>query len=230
MPLCGAHVMVLSTDQQFIATHRRVLADNWTTVHAATLDDARSPALFTAVVNSPDVIVLDRQSIPEPGRRMRNARRRFPTSAILVANARDDAECLHYLNEGADDACTVGSPAYETRLHALTRRARALNGDMRIALGDIVVDREHRRVWCAGQELSLAAREFDVFLCLFQYAPRPVDKESLSVFVWGEEERPRTNTVEVYVGYLRRRLSVSRSVTIETIRGAGYALMTKSGT
>jgi two-component system response regulator MprA len=220
--------MVVSTDPHFISAHVRVLADDWTTVEPAAVSPAQLPALFDAAVKSPDVIVLDRRSIPEPARRMRNARRRFPTSAILVANARDDAECLSYLNEGADDACAAGSPAYEARLNALTRRARALNADMRVALGDLVVDREHRRLWCSGTELELAAREFDVFLCLFQCTPRAVDKESLSVFVWGEEARPRTNTVEVYVGYLRKRLSPSRGVVIETIRGVGYALVART--
>lgn len=224
----GAHVIVLSTDPHFLAAHVRVLADDWTTVESAAIDLTRSPVLFDAGIKSPDVIVLDRQSIPEPALRMRNARRRFPTSAILVANVRDDAECLSYLNEGADDACVAGSPLYEARLHALTRRARALNSDIRVALGDLVVDREHRRLWCSGRELELAAREFDVFLCLFQCAPRALDKESLSILVWGEEARPRTNTVEVYVGYLRKRLSASRQVAIETIRGGGYALVIKS--
>ncbi len=228
MTSCGAHVMVISADPHFIATHVRVLADDWTTVEAPAVGTARSPVLLDVEVKSPDVIVLDRRSIPEPARRMRNARRRFPTSAILVANARDDAECLSYLNEGADDACAADSPAYEARLHAMARRARALNADMRVVLGDLVVDREHRRLWCSGKELALAAREFDVFLCLFQCAPRAVDKESLSVFVWGEEARPRTNTVEVYIGYLRRRLSTSRRVSIETIRGTGYALVSRS--
>jgi DNA-binding response OmpR family regulator len=148
--------------------------------------------------------------------------------AIIVGNAHSDAECQAFLNQGADDAYVINSPMCEVRLHALTRRARALNADMRIALGDLVVDREHRRLWCAGAEVYLSGREFDVFICLFHSAASAVEKEALSLAVWREDGADKANAVEVYIGYLRKKLAESRVVTIETMRRVGYALVARA--
>jgi DNA-binding response OmpR family regulator len=90
-------------------------------------------------------------------------------------------------------------------------------------VGDVVFDRESRRVWCAGREVEMTPREQAILDCLFWYAPEPVGAQTLSDFVWGNEPvTSRRGLVEVYVGYVRRKLAASRAVVIRTVRGVGY--------
>ena len=89
--------------------------------------------------------------------------------------------------------------------------------------GDILFDRESRRVWCAGREVELTRTEESFLDCLFWHAPRPVSVTTLTDFVWGDEVSPeRRAMVRVYIGYLRTKLEPSRRVVIRTVRGLGY--------
>ena len=216
-----ARIGLCTNDATLLALVERTLVDEETQVvrfaHDAGVDKERADP-------QPDVVLLDRATVSDIGRRMRLARRRWPTTAIVVLSARDDADCARLLDEGADDVCIVRSSLLPSRLHAIARRARTLNADKRIAVGDVVLDREHRRVWCAGDEVSLSPREYDVLSCLVHYAPRVVGRQTLTEYVWGMATPARPNTVEVYVGYLRRKLARSRTVAIETVRRAGYLL------
>jgi DNA-binding response OmpR family regulator len=218
---CVARIAVASNDAALVALIEHTLADEGTQVVRLGYDagipvDRAEP--------QPDVVLLDRATLSDIERRMRLARRRWPTTPIVVLSARDEADCARLLDEGADDVCVVRSSLLPSRLHAIARRARTLNADKRIAVGDVVLDREHRRVWCAGDEVNLSPREYDVLSCLVHYAPRVVGRQTLTEFVWGMTTTARPNTVEVYVGYLRRKLARSREVAIETVRHAGYLL------
>jgi two-component system OmpR family response regulator len=183
------------------------------------------PADSAASWNRPDVVILDGSSPDEANRRMRYLRHRWPTLLIAVVNASDDAVIAGLLDAGADDAIMRGASVLGARLHAVTRRARTINAGSRIAVGDIVFDREAHRVWCAGQEVQMTPREFAMLDCMFWNAPRPVGPITLADFVWGDAEAAsgaRRSVVEVYIGYLRRKLAASRSVIIRTVRGKGY--------
>jgi DNA-binding response OmpR family regulator len=171
-----------------------------------------------------DVVVLDYPSISDISRRIRILRSQWPMCGIIVLNVCGVRECASLLDEGADDACTRSSHLVVERLHALMRRARTLNAGFRSAVGDVVVDREHRRVWCAAQEVPLSVKEYDVLLCLFDHSPRVVAKSMLATIVWHGDSPPNRNTVEVYVGYVRRKLAASRLIQIRTVRGTGYIL------
>ena len=219
---CVARIALASRDPALVALIKRTLADEGTEVFLLA-DDNGLPLAHDAV-QRPDVVLLDRATLAEFGRCMRLVRRRWPTTPIVVLSARDDRDCARLLDEGADDVCIAGSSLLSARLHASARRARTLNADNRISVGDVVLDREHRRVWCAGDEVNLSPREYDVLSCLVHYAPHVVGRQTLTEFVWGVTTAPRPNTVEVYVGYLRRKLARSREVAIETVRRAGYLL------
>jgi DNA-binding response OmpR family regulator len=171
-----------------------------------------------------DVVVLDYPSIPDISRRIRILRSQWPMCGIIVLNVSAVRECASLLDEGADDACTRSSHLVVERIHALMRRARTLNAGFRSAVGDVVVDREHRRVWCATREVPLSVKEYDVLLCLFDHSPRVVAKSTLATIVWRGDSPPNRNTVEVYVGYVRRKLAASRLMRIRTVRGTGYIL------
>jgi DNA-binding response OmpR family regulator len=213
----GARVAVVTRTGGTVSAVRRWLTDEVTSV--VHLEDLAS----LHGTERPDVIVIDRALLGGDAA-MRRLRQRWPTVSIVVVHAADAVDVARLLDSGADDAVEVESPVVESRLHAVTRRARTLNAGARIAIGDIVFDRESRRVWCAGREIDLTPTEQAFLDCLFWHAPDVVDADTLIDFVWGEESTPpKQRLVRVYVGYLRTKLASSRQVVIRTIRGVGYA-------
>jgi DNA-binding response OmpR family regulator len=198
-----------------------LIGDEVTTVvrHAATADGQ----LDTELWERPDVLVIDRAAVRDVARDIWHLRRRWPTIFITVLNAHDEADTVRLLNAGADDAILTDSMLLRSRLQAMARRARTVNAGSRIAIGDVVFDREARRVWCNGVEVAMTPRECAVIDCLFWNSPRAVGVSTLADFVWGDRSvAERRNVIEVYIGYVRRKLRASQSVVLRTIRGVGY--------
>jgi DNA-binding response OmpR family regulator len=172
----------------------------------------------------PDVLVVERTALRDLAREIWHLRRRWPTIFIAVVNVRDEEDAARMLDAGADDAIPVGSRLLRPRLLAMARRARTVNAGSRIAIGDVVFDREARRVWCNGAEVPMTPRECAVIDCLFWNSPHPVGVSTLADFVWGDTSvAHRRNVIDVYIGYVRRKLSASRSVVLRTVRGVGYS-------
>jgi DNA-binding response OmpR family regulator len=215
-----ASVAVITGDASLVQHIALILADGQTQV---LWPETRTKEGHAAFASRPDVIVLDRRESPAIEAQIRRLRRRWPTVDIVVVNAAGERELSALLDAGADDAVTIESSVLPARLHASARRARTVNAGARIAVGDVIFDRESRRVWCAGREVGMTPREQSLLDCLFWYAPEPVGTQTLSDFVWGDEPvTSRRGLVEVYVGYVRRKLSTSRAVAIRTVRGVGY--------
>lgn len=154
---------------------------------------------------------------------VQRARRRWPTVGICCLGCSD---VVSVLSAGADDAVPASAgPAVEAaQLAAAFRRARIASAQLRVAFGDVVYDREARRVWCAGVEVMLTPRELRLFDILFLRAGAPVSVDTLQDYVWKEEFPRESNALAVYVSYLRRKLSTSRLAALESIRGVGYRL------
>lgn len=171
----------------------------------------------------PDLVVLDAADPGDCVARIQYLRRRWPTLYVAVTGAEGVREVRQLMAAGADDAVAACSPSFVSRLRAAARRASIVNASIRIAVGDIVFERETHRVWCAGREIRMAPRELGVLDCLFWHAPNVVSPEVVLDFVWGDAPiTTRRGVVEVYIGYLRRKLAASRTVVIGTVRGAGY--------
>jgi DNA-binding response OmpR family regulator len=179
-------------------------------------------ASFASV--APDVVVLDDASGERDAEQeIRQLRRRQPSLHIVYVRVSDEKRSISLLHGGADDAIITGSPTLVARLQAATRRARTVNAGSRIAVGDIVFDREARRVWCAGREVDLTPHEYGIVDCLFWHAPKPVGVDTLADFVWGDQSSTNKRTlVQVYVSYVRKKLAKSAQVAIRFARGAGY--------
>jgi two-component system, OmpR family, response regulator len=171
----------------------------------------------------PDLVVLDARSYGDVLEQTRYLRRRWPTLHVVVVNAPSVSTVLELMEAGADDATVQITTAFRARLRSTVRRAGAMNAASRIAVGDIVFEREAHRVWCAGREVDMSPREFAVLDCLFWKAPGIVSADSLADFVWGDASiKARRGVVEVYISYLRRKLAASEQVVIRTVRGEGY--------
>jgi two-component system OmpR family response regulator len=185
-------------------------------------------ALMQAAVWDYDGIVLDVMLPNRDGFEVcRMLRERDCWAPILVLTARGQLDDrIRGLDVGADDYLIKPFDFGEllARLRALVRRAPAQR-PVRLEVGDLVVDPATHEVARAGVPVALTAREFAVLEYLARHAGEAVTRASLLDHVWDENFQGSTNIVDVYVGYLRRKLEqpFDRPL-IRTIRGVGYAL------
>jgi DNA-binding response OmpR family regulator len=175
-----------------------------------------------------DVIVLDIMLPKKNGYKVcAELRAAGVATPILMLTAKqgelDEAEAL---DTGADDFLSkpFAFVVLLARLRALTRRATALsNGGDRLQRGDLVIDARHRRCWRGANEIQLTARELDLLSAIVKASPHPVSKGTILEDVWGTSFEGDPNVVEVYVGYLRRKIDTPfQRTSLQTVRGVGY--------
>src|SRR3954469_11621151 len=187
-------------------------------------------ALLQAAVWAHDAVVLDGMLPQRDGRAVCAAlRERGCWAPVLMVAARDQVpDRVRGLDAGADDY--LGKPfAFDEllpRLRALLRPAPA-ERPARLEVGDLVVDPGTREVTRAGTPVELTAREFAVLEYLARYADEAVTRTRLLEHVWDENYVGSTNVVDVYVGYLRKKLEQPfDQPMIPTLRGVGWTLET----
>ena len=154
---------------------------------------------------------------------LKDLRGRDVSTPVLILSARDTREDkVGGLDAGADDYLTKPFDLEElqARLRALLRRSTGASGPV-LSHGDLVLDPAARQVFLAGQGLALSAREFTLLHDLLAHKGRIRSKAELeeSLYAWGEEKE--SNTVEVYIHHLRKKLG---SDFIRTVRGLGYVV------
>lgn len=154
---------------------------------------------------------------------LRLMRRRGATIPVIILTARDDTtDKVAGLDAGASDYITK-----PFSLEELLARVRArLRDEQRVEptvleAGDVALDLRTRRAMVGGETVPLTAREFTMLETFLRHRDQVLSKEQLLSHVWGYDFDPGSNVVEVYVGYLRRKLGGER---IETVRGMGYRL------
>jgi DNA-binding response OmpR family regulator len=144
---------------------------------------------------------------------------------VLMLSAKDgEYDQADGLDCGADDYLTkpFSYVVLLARLRALLRRGAPTRPTV-LRMGDLELDPASRSVTCAGEAVSLTAREYAVLEYLMRRPDQVVSKIELLDHVWDAAADTAPNVVEVYVGYLRRKLGRDR---LETVRGAGYRLAT----
>ena len=142
---------------------------------------------------------------------------------VLMLSAKDgEYDQADGLDCGADDYLTkpFSYVVLLARLRALLRRG-GRERPVVLAHGDVELDPAERRVTVAGGEVALTAREFALLEYLIRHPGQVVSKTELLDHVWDAALETAPNAVEVYVGYLRRKIGRER---LETVRGAGYRL------
>jgi two-component system, OmpR family, phosphate regulon response regulator PhoB len=178
----------------------------------------------------PDLLVLD-WMLPglsgiELCRRLR-ARPETERLPIIMLTARgEESERLRGLSTGADDYIVkpFSVPELIARIQALLRRARPERIANVLSAGEVELDRERRRVFRSGRELSLGPTEFRLLEFFMQSPGRVFSREQLLDGVWGRDVYIDERTVDVHVGRLRKILNRGRGADpIRTVRGSGYA-------
>ena len=149
------------------------------------------------------------------------------TSPVCMLSARDEVEDrVAGLQAGADDYLVKPFAIAEltARLEALLRRRGAEGAGPHMA-GDVVVDPRRHVATRDGRELGLTRREFDLLDVFARHPGQVLSRDQLLSLVWGYTTDVETNVVDVFVGYLRRKLEGGGEPRIlHTVRGVGWAL------
>jgi DNA-binding response OmpR family regulator len=185
------------------------------------------PSGLEAVADSkPAAIILD---IMLPGldgvgflKKLRAAGNRVPV--IMLTARGDPLDKVHSLDRGADDYLTKPFAMEElmARLRALLRRA---GEDEVVRVADLEIDTATREVRRGAREIDLTAREYELLEFMARNPRRVLPRDLLLSRVWGWEFDSGTNVVDVYIGYLRKKVDApGEPRLIKTVRGAGYAL------
>jgi two-component system, OmpR family, response regulator MprA len=217
-------VLVVEDDTDIAGVLRRSLDKEGYDVRVA--GDGET-ALDAAGVFAPDAVVLDlglpRLDGVEVCRRLRTE----GDVPILILTARDALDArVEGLDSGADDYLVKPFEREEllARIRALLRR-RPPRGSASLVVGDLRLNPATRQAFRGDRELELTAREFELLEHLMRNERIVVSRQSLLDEVWGYHPFAETNTVDVFISNLRRKLELGGEPRVlHTIRGAGYVL------
>lgn len=225
----GSPLRILVVDDEAVLAELVSMAlryEGWTTVTAA--DGAEALAAVRA--ERPDAVVLDLMLPDMSGLDVLGAvREQIPNVPVLLLTAKDAVEDrIAGLSAGCDDYVTKPFSIEEVvlRLRALLRRAGAMSDDSsaQIVVGDLVLDEDSHEVTRAGTPITLTSTEFELLRFLMHNPRRVLSKAQILDRVWSYDFGGRSNIVELYISYLRKKIDSGREPMIHTLRGAGYVL------
>ena len=217
-------VLVVEDDGEIAEVLRRSLRLEGYEVKVA--DDGPG-ALHESSLFEPDAVVLDLGLPRLDGMEVCRQLRSDGDVPILILTARDGVDArVEGLDSGADDYLVKPFERQEllARLRALLRR-RPPRGSAFITVGDLRLNPDTREVARGKREIELTGREFELLEYLMRNERLVVSREALLDDVWGYAPFAETNTVDVFVSNLRRKLEGGGEPRIlHTVRGAGYTL------
>ena len=217
-------VLVIEDDVDIAGVLRRSLDKEGYEVRIAADGEA---ALDAAGLFEPDAVVLDLGLPKLDGVEVCRRLRADGDVPILILTARDAVDArVEGLDSGADDYLVKPFERDEllARMRALLRR-RPPRGSAYVVVGDLRLNPDTREVVRAERNLDLTAREFELLEYLMRNARIVVSRQTLLDEVWGYHPFAETNTVDVFISNLRRKLEEGGEPRIlHTMRGAGYVL------
>ncbi len=198
--------------------------EGWVVDHAA---DGRE-GLRMALLGQYDVVVVDIMLPSMNGYDvLKHMRQRKVWTPVLMLTAKDgEYDQTDAFELGADDYVTkpFAMRVLLARLQALSRRG-APERPVTLAVGVLSLDPTTRRVTREGREIQLTAREYSLLHHLMRKAGQVQSKGEILENVWDSDYPGADNVVEVYIGYLRRKIDAPfETKSIETVRGMGYRL------
>jgi len=219
-----ARVLVVEDDDEIALVVQRALRMEGYDVRVAADGEA---ALDEAARFHPDLVVLDLGLPKLDGMEVAKRLRGADDVPILMLTARDALESrVEGLDAGADDYLVKPFERQEllARLRALLRR-RPPRGSRSYVVADLTLNPDTHEVRRAERQVELTQREFELLEYLMRNERIVVPRQRLLEEVWGYDPFATTNTIEVFVSNLRRKLeSGGEARLLHTIRGAGYVL------
>lgn len=220
----GARVLVAEDDEKLAAMLRRALTYEG---YAVTVVYDGRAALRESALDPPDLIILD-WMLPElDGIEVCRRLCRESRVPILMLTARDAvADRVRGLETGADDYLVKPFALEEllARVRALLRRAGASPAAV-LRFADLTLDTGARVARRGAREIPLSTTEFELLRLFLEHPQQVLTRGVIMDKVWGYDFQGESNVLEVYIGYLRRKLEEQGEPRlIHTVRGAGYVL------
>ena len=225
----GNPINVLVVDDEAVLAEMVSMALRYEGWNIATAGDGAA-ALESARSQRPDVVVLDVMLPDMSGLDvLRKLREESPQLPVLLLTAKDALEDrIAGLTAGGDDYVTKPFSLEEVvlRLRALLRRTGVTTEDSgaQLFVGDLVLNEDSHEVTRAGEPISLTSTEFELLRFMMRNSKRVLSKAQILDRVWSYDFGGRSNIVELYISYLRKKIDNGREPMIHTLRGAGYVL------
>jgi two-component system OmpR family response regulator len=225
----GNPINVLVVDDEAVLAEMVSMALRYEGWNIATAGDGAA-ALEAARSQRPDVVVLDVMLPDMSGLDvLRKLREETPQLPVLLLTAKDALEDrIAGLTAGGDDYVTKPFSLEEVvlRLRALLRRTGVTTEDSgaQLVVGDLVLNEDSHEVTRAGEPISLTSTEFELLRFMMRNSKRVLSKAQILDRVWSYDFGGRSNIVELYISYLRKKIDNGREPMIHTLRGAGYVL------
>ena len=225
----GNPINVLVVDDEAVLAEMVSMALRYEGWNISTAGDGSS-AIAAARAERPDVVVLDVMLPDMSGLDvLHKLREENPQLPVLLLTAKDAVEDrIAGLTAGGDDYVTKPFSIEEVvlRLRALLRRTGVTTVDSgaQLVVGDLVLDEDSHEVTRAGEPISLTSTEFELLRFMMRNSKRVLSKAQILDRVWSYDFGGRSNIVELYISYLRKKIDNGRDPMIHTLRGAGYVL------
>jgi two-component system, OmpR family, response regulator len=225
----GNPINVLVVDDEPVLAEMVSMALRYEGWNIATAGDGAG-ALESARSQRPDVVVLDVMLPDMSGLDvLRKLREENPQLPVLLLTAKDAVEDrIAGLTAGGDDYVTKPFSLEEVvlRLRALLRRTGVTTEDSgaQLVVGDLVLNEDSHDVTRAGEPISLTSTEFELLRFMMRNSKRVLSKAQILDRVWSYDFGGRSNIVELYISYLRKKIDNGHEPMIHTLRGAGYVL------
>lgn len=221
--------VLIVEDEEVTANYlQRGLTEEGYTVEVARCSDMADEAVH---VQRFDLILLDLMLPGKSGFQLCQEWRAqgLKTPILILSGRQTVGDRIGGLDAGADDYL-IKPFAFEellARMRALLRRRVQAEPVSRLAIGPLTVDPLRREATLDGQLMDLTAREFHLLEVLALRAGQMVSRTVLWESVWESHSEPQSNVVDVYVGYLRKKLGRHAGM-LKTVRGSGYSLARES--
>ena len=220
-----ARVLIVDDQKKLLQSLKRGLEEEGYEVVTATTGEE---GYYLATTAAPDAIVLD---LMLPGRDglkvLRDLRSKGYSKPVLILTARDAVEDrVTGLDAGADDYLVKPFAFAEllARLRAIFRRDVS-GRELSLRADDLEIDLLSRRVARDGVEVDLTRREYELLEFLVRHKNTTVTRDMIGREVWKETSGALTNTIDVYINALRKKIEQSgKPQLIYTVRGVGYAV------
>ena len=163
---------------------------------------------------------------------LKTIRREKISTPVLMLSAKSEiGDKVLGLNVGAADYLTKPFDSSEllARINAISRRKGEFMGD-ELVFDDLSLDKNAHELCSGGNKIQLSAKEYQIIEMLLKDAGKTLPKEKFVEKIWGFDSEAEYNTIEVYVSFLRKKISaIGSTVTIKSLRGIGYKLEKKDG-
>ena len=220
------NVLIVDDDPKLLKMLQRTLVYEGLNVFTASNGLEALPLVET---NRPDLIIVDWMMPKMDGltfiQRLRDEENK---TMILMLTARDAIENrVEGLESGADDYLVKPFAPAElvARVHAMLRRVEAKPENQIATYGDVRLDPSTHEAWRGEVLLNLTVTEFNLLHLLLRHPRQVLERRQILTDVWGYDFGGDDNVLEIYIGYLRKKLEADgQSRLIQTVRGIGYVL------